>query len=98
MPVFPHGLLQFCHSPVTQLENMREQALDIQLLNSFGLHLFDSWNECIRGGRAGLVVAVSDVSFRFNVGFVAEALVNHLTVNFSSAAISQILLPYSESG
>lgn len=22
IPVFPHGLLQFCHSPVTQLENM----------------------------------------------------------------------------
>lgn len=41
--------------------------------------------------RAGLLVAVSGVSSGFHVGLVAEAFVNHLAVNFSSAPISQVL-------
>lgn len=48
----------------------------------------------IHGGRAGLLVAVSHVTSRFHVGLVTEAFMNHLAVDFSSAAVSQVLLPY----
>lgn len=37
--------------------------------------------------RAGLGVAVSNISYWLLVGLVAEALVDHLTVHYSSAAI-----------
>lgn len=56
------------------------------------------WSQCAHGRRAGLLVAVSDIPSRFHVGFVTEALVDHLAVHFPPAAISQILLPCSHRG
>lgn len=61
------------------------------------LELFD-WTGCVHGRRAGLLVAVSDVRSRLQVGFVAEALVDHLAVDFPPAAVSQELLPCSDGG
>ena len=46
----------------------------------------------LHGGRAGLLVAVSDVSPGLHVGLVAGGLVDHLTVCPPSAAVAQILL------
>lgn len=55
------------------------------------------WTGCVHGRRAGLLVAVSDVCSRLQVGFVAEALVDHLAVDFPPAAVPQELLPCSDS-
>lgn len=51
------------------------------------------WLSCVHGRRAGLLVAVSDVGSRLQVGLVAEALVDHLAVDFPPAAVPQVLLP-----
>lgn len=51
------------------------------------------WMGCVHGGRAGLLVAVSDVGSWLQVGFVAKALVDHLAVDLPPAAVAQELLP-----
>lgn len=67
-------------------------------VNPLGVHQLYEWSQCAHGRRAGLLVAVSDVPSRLHVGFVTEALVDHLAVHFPPAAISQILLPCSHRG
>lgn len=61
-------------------------------------YIFTDGDIYIHGWGTGLLVAVSGVSSGFHVGFVTEALVDHLTVNFPSASVSQVLLPYSMRG
>lgn len=56
--------------------------------------LFDRLG-CVHGRRAGLLVAVSDVRSWLQVGFVAEALVDHLAVDLPPASVPQELLPCS---
>lgn len=98
MPVLPHGLLQFCHSPDTQLEKIKEDRWGQFGRQGLQLHFFFQIalvKHCVHRWRAGLLVTVSDVSFRLHVGLVTEALVNHLAVHFSSAAVSKKLLSCS---
>lgn len=60
--------------------------------------LLCDWTGCVHGRRAGLLVAVSDFCSRLQVGFVAEALVDHPAVAFLPAAVPQVLLPCSDGG
>lgn len=67
--------------------------LTLVIINNIYLQFLEGITEYIHGWRARLLVAVSYVSSGLHVGLITEAFVNHLTVNFPSASISQILLP-----
>lgn len=90
IPVFPQGLLQFCHSPVTQLKETRrnQDTFDTLFLNCCWRHI----PQDLHRWGAGLLVAVSNVSCWFQIRLVTEAFMNHFAVYFSSAAISLVLL------